>query len=140
MNTRVRSMKARRTGGTCRGCKRLIILGDIITRHNGRWLCTDCATTAAKLLITMTQTKELPVPGAVRLYFSPRRVLLLQKLGMSTPDIRSKMGLSKQSWGDVVRKLGPNRRSGQGRTVREPGPAGSENSDRTAGQGPVEGS
>ena len=67
MNTRVRSMKARRTGGTCRGCKRLIILGDIITRHNGRWLCTDCATTAAKLLITMTQTKELPVPGVTRI-------------------------------------------------------------------------
>lgn len=47
---KVRSIKARRTGGTCRGCKRLIILGDIITRHGGRWRCTDCATAIATTL------------------------------------------------------------------------------------------
>ena len=44
---RIRAMRARRTGGTCRGCKRLIILGDIITRHDGRWYCTACATAIA---------------------------------------------------------------------------------------------
>jgi len=54
-------------------------------------------------LVSIILDRSLP-PNALR-------VLLLQKLGMSTPDIRSKMGLSKQSWGDVVRKLGLRRRS-----------------------------
>lgn len=46
-DTRVRSMKARRTGSTCPECKRLIVLGDIITRHGGRWYCTACAIAVA---------------------------------------------------------------------------------------------
>ena len=38
---RIRSMKARRSG-TCQ-CRRLILVGDIITRHDGTWLCVECA-------------------------------------------------------------------------------------------------
>jgi hypothetical protein len=40
-DTRIRSMKARRSS-TCQ-CGRLILVGARITRHGGRWLCTDCA-------------------------------------------------------------------------------------------------
>jgi len=54
-------------------------------------------------LVSIILDRSLP-PNALR-------VVLLQKLGMATPDIRSKLGLSKQSWSDAVRILGRNRRS-----------------------------
>ncbi len=54
-------------------------------------------------LISIILDKSLP-PNALR-------VLLLHELGMSTSDIRSKLALPKQSWSDVVRILGRNRRS-----------------------------
>jgi hypothetical protein len=50
--TRVRSMKARRSS-TCQ-CGRTILVGARITRHGGRWLCTDCAITIARTANTAT--------------------------------------------------------------------------------------
>lgn len=65
-------------------------------------------------LILIILDRSLP-PNALR-------VVLLQRLGMSTPDIRSKLGLPKQSWSDVVRILGRNRRSALPGSVRVFGP------------------
>lgn len=43
---RVRAMKARKTS-TCPTCRQLIRVGHRIIRLNGKWLCIDCALTAA---------------------------------------------------------------------------------------------
>lgn len=54
-------------------------------------------------LIALMLDKSLP-PVALR-------VAALQALGMRTPEIRSKLGLSRQRWSEVVRITGQNRRS-----------------------------
>ena len=54
-------------------------------------------------LVAIALDKSLP-PNALR-------VAILQELGLSTPEIKTKLRLPKQSWSDVVRILGQNRRS-----------------------------
>ena len=44
--TRIRSMKARRSS-TCPSCRQPIRVGHRIIRLGGRWICIDCALTAA---------------------------------------------------------------------------------------------
>jgi hypothetical protein len=55
------------------------------------------------VLMALMLDKSLP-PNALR-------VAVLLELGMKTPDIRSKLGLSRQRWSEVVRIIGQNRRS-----------------------------
>ena len=72
-----------------------LLPGCIEARYRGRHRIE------ADELIAILLDKSLP-PNALR-------VACLQELGMSTADIRAKLGLAKQSWSDVVRVLGRNR-------------------------------